>query len=353
MEDWQAAAADARERLFNSIPKEWLLPEPLRKRASRQELCPNDPEVVNCGILTPLERGITEIRDAATLWQCLVDQKYNAVQVTRAFGKRAAIAQQCTACLTEFPIKEALARAKELDRYLEEHDGEPVGVLHGLPISVKDTYSVKGYASTNGIVSWLPNVATENCLAVDCILEHGGIIIAKTSTSQACLLVESINNIYGTVGNPNNPKLSAGGSSGGEAALVRAGGSILGSGADGGGSIRFPAAFCGVWGLKGSKGRFPGKGMASAYNGNESVNAGFGPFACSVAGLEMWVKAQLLSKPWERDHTCTPLPWNEELAKRPTDRLNIAVVRDDGVIYPSRPVSVCSTSSPTLSRFNC
>ena len=216
-------------------------------------------------------------------------------------------------------------------------------MLHGLPISVKDTYSVKAYASTNGIVSWLPNVVAANCLAVDSILDNGGIVIAKTSTSQACQLVESINNIYGTVGNPHNPKLSAGGSSGGDAALVSAGGSILGSGVDGGGSIRFPATMCGIWALKGSKGRFTGKGMASIASGNESVNAAYGPFARSVAGLEMWVKAQLLSKPWERDHTCTPMPWNEELAKRRRpDKLTIAVVRDDGVIYPSRPVAVRS-----------
>lgn len=77
-------------------------------------------------------------------------------------------------------------------------------------------------------------------------LNAGAVLFAKTSVSQSLLMVESINNIFGSVKNPYNLALSVGGSSGGEACLVAAKGSILGSGTDGGGFLRFPAAHCGL-----------------------------------------------------------------------------------------------------------
>jgi amidase len=104
-------------------------------------------------------------------------------------------------------------------------------------------------------------------------------------------MVESINNIFGTVRNPYNLYLCAGGSSGGEAALVAAKGSILGSGTDGGGSIRFPATFCGLWEIKCSKGRIPAGGCSGPKFGNESVNSGFDPMAKAVA-TGSWLRSR-------------------------------------------------------------
>jgi amidase len=170
-------------------------------------------------------------------------------------------------------------------------------------------------------------------------------------------MVESINNVFGTTSNPYNTALSAGGSSGGESALIAAKGSILGSATDGGGSIRMPAAFCGLCeyvpftslpeliltmlqgGVKCSKGRMPTMGIQSPGDGNESTNAGLGPMARSVSGCELWLQAQLQNQPWNFDFNCIPMPWNKEKAQRPKSKLVIGVVRDDGVIRPTPPVS--------------
>jgi amidase len=110
----------------------------------------------------------------------------------------------------------------------------------------QDCYDIEGINTNAGLVSWLPYKAQKNSSVAQGLLNAGAILYAKTSSSQALLMVESINNIFGTVKNPYNLALSAGGSSGGEACLVAARGSILGSGSDGGGSLRFPAAHCGT-----------------------------------------------------------------------------------------------------------
>lgn len=175
-------------------------------------------------------------------------------------------------------------------------------------------------------------------------------------------MVESINNIFGTVRNPYNLELSVGGSSGGEAALLAANGSILGSGTDGGGSLRFPAAHCGlckkiqipnlipsrarslltsIGALKPSKERIPGTGVSVPRSGSESVNAGLGPFSKSVAGLELWMQAQSLAEPWNRYTGCIPMPWKEEEARKVLgSKLRLGIIWDDGIVKPTPPVTV-------------
>ena len=337
--DWRAASLDFRRGIENSIPEEYRLSGALADRAARRDLKPNDPNLLQSDILTDLNKEITDVIDAPTLVSHIVNKKYSAVQVTEAYCKRAALAHQCTGCLTAFFPCIAMDRARELDQHLRR-TGQPVGILHGLPLSVKDTFDITGQPTTAGLVSWLPNVAQSNSLVADAILAAGGILYAKTATSQACLLVESISNAFGVVCNPHNLGLSAGGSSGGEAALVAANGSILGAGSDGGGSIRFPCSFCGLWGLKSSKGRIPNAGCDGPKSGSESVNGAHGPMAKTVASLELWMQAQLSSAPWDFDSSCVPMPWNLEEAKRPAGRLTIAVLWDDGVVKPTPPITV-------------
>lgn len=339
VDDWQKAAAEARQRVEDSIPSSWRLPASLAKQAAEGALRPEDDRVVTCGILEKREIEITKITDVGYLLQTLSEGRYTASEVTTAFCKRAAIAHQCTSCLTCFFPEDALKRAAELDEHLQKH-GKVVGPLHGLPVSLKDSFSVKGKESSIGLISWLPNIASENSDCAESILAAGAVLFAKTGTSQACLMVESINNIFGVIRNPCNPDLSVGGSSGGEGALIASRGSILGFGTDGGGSLRFPAMFCGLWALKCSKGRLPGKGLASTYDGNESTNAGLGPLSQSVSGVEVGIVSLLATRPWERDPGCVPMPWNSGEATRGTKNLRIAMLHDDGVIHPVPPVTV-------------
>lgn len=338
--DWKSAVAAKRQELYKSIPPSHRLPAALADRAAKGTLQPEDPEVLQCGILTDRDLEITNFTDAVALASSIGAGKYTSVQVTEAFCKRASIAQQCTNCLSAAFYDAALQRARELDDHLMR-TGTPIGILHGLPVSVKDVFDVKGQATTGGLVSWLPNIAPTSATVVDNIVAAGGIPYAKTATSQACLMVESITNVFGTVRNPYNLQLSAGGSSGGEAALVAAKGSILGSGTDGGGSIRFPAMFCGLWALKCSKGRIPtGNCGGGPRSGSESVNMGVGPMARSVASLELWMKAQLASRPWNIDSSCIPMSWKIPEAERPQKTLTMAVLWDDGIVKPVPPVTV-------------
>ncbi|KAK5127554.1 hypothetical protein LTR85_006894 [Meristemomyces frigidus] len=315
IEDWQAAAAAKRSHLFDRIPKTHLLPSELAARAAKHELLPEDPAVLSCGILSSLDQEITCIEDAEVLLRQIQDRKY-----------------------TKILYDQALERAAELDQHLQD-TGETVGLLHGLPVSLKDCYGIKGIPVTAGLVSWIPNVATEDSSITKGLLAAGAVLYIKTNVSQAHLMVESINNVFGTTLNPYNPALSVGGSSGGEAAVVAANAAIIGTGTDGGGSIRFPAMFCGLWGLKCSKGRMPMMGMQSPGDGNESVNAGLGPMAKTVSGLELWLKAQLDCRPWQDDFTCVPMAWQIGEARRARQRLRFGVIWDDGVVRPTPPVT--------------
>ncbi|OAA57398.1 Amidase [Niveomyces insectorum RCEF 264] len=337
IEDWQAACAEKRRALHASIPEHHLLPPELAERAANDDLLPSDERILQCGILTPLDVEITSIDDAALLLARLASRTYTSVQVVSAFCKRASIAQQTTNCLTEILYDRALERARWLDEYMEK-EGQPFGLLHGLPVSLKDIFGIQGVHTTAGLASWIPNVSPVDSAVAASLLSAGAVLYVKTTTSQSCLMVETITNVFGTTKNPYNLALSVGGSSGGEACLVAARGSVLATGTDGGGSIRFPAAFCGLWGLKCSKGRVPGMGIQCPQDGNESVNAAIGPMARTVSSLELWLRAVLHTRPWDRDPGCLPMPWNAAEAERPAKELIMGVLWDDGVVAPTPPV---------------
>ena len=134
---WQAAAQEKRNELYESIPAAYRLPPPLGEQAqSERGLQPEDPAILSCGILGDLDIEITLIDDVSVLLDRIGNRRYTSVQVATAFCKRAAIAQQCTGCLTEFMYDKAIERATYLDNYLA-NAGRTVGLLHGLPVSLK------------------------------------------------------------------------------------------------------------------------------------------------------------------------------------------------------------------------
>lgn len=134
--NWQQAVTDKRQSLFDSIPKSHLLPSELAEKAAQDKLLPSDPDVLSCGILSPLDLEITSIDSADVILERIATRRYSSLQVTEAFCKRASIAQQTTNCLTEILYDRAIERAKWLDEY-QEREGKTVGILHGLPVSLK------------------------------------------------------------------------------------------------------------------------------------------------------------------------------------------------------------------------
>jgi fatty acid amide hydrolase len=128
--------------------------------------------------------------------------------------------------------------------------GKEVGPLHGVPITIKDQFNMAGLPTTVGLASRRDAVAGSDGPLVGCLREAGAIVLGKTNVFQLLAGWESDNPVFGRTNNPWDLARTPGGSSGGEAAVLAYGGSMLGLGGDFGGSVRVPAAFCGVCGLK-------------------------------------------------------------------------------------------------------
>lgn len=144
--------------------------------------------------------------------------------------------------------EQALEEAAAADEALAE--GKPCGPLHGVPMTVKESYNLTGTPTTYGNPDWKENIATEDAEAVKRLKQAGVIVFGKTNVPLSLADFQSYNDIYGTTNNPFNHKRIPGGSSGGSAAALAAGLTGLEAGSDIGGSIRNPAHFCGIFGHK-------------------------------------------------------------------------------------------------------
>lgn len=150
---------------------------------------------------------------------------------------------------------EALKAAKIAEQSVI--DKEDLGPLHGVPISIKDLEMTKGLRSTGGSLIFKNRVPEFDSIVVERVRKSGAIILGKTNTPEFGLLGHTENRLGDHCRNPWNTELTTGGSSGGAAAALSAGLCTLATGSDGGGSIRIPSSFCGVYGIKPSQGRVP------------------------------------------------------------------------------------------------
>jgi len=124
---------------------------------------------------------------------------------------------------------QALARAEYLDDHLKKHN-VPLGPLHGVPISLKDSFKIRGFDSSLGIAALAFNPSSITSPLVSILLEAGAVIYCKTNVPQTLMALDSENSLFGRTLNPFNRGLTAGGSSGGEGALISMKGSPLGVG---------------------------------------------------------------------------------------------------------------------------
>lgn len=254
--------------------------------------------------------------------------------------QRAAIAHQLTNCLTEIFFDDAIRRAGELDAHLDAGK-PPLGPLHGVPVSLKDTFKVKGYDASIGLAALCFSHATENSVLVDVLLKAGAVLYAKTNVPQTLMALDSHNNIFGRTLNPLNALLTAGGSSGGEGALLALRGSILGVGTDVGGSIRIPAMCNGTFGIKPSWERIPYAGQEGGTKpavAKLGIPASAGPLAHSMRDIELFFRAVSDQRPWELDPDVLPSPWASLPQLPGRKQLRIGVVKRDGVMEPHPPI---------------
>jgi len=198
-------------------------------------------------------------------------------------------------------LQEAAAADAKLAR------GEQCGPLHGVPFSVKDSIDVRGAPCTAGTLGRRnAQCAQEDATLVRRLRAAGGIPIAKTNLPDLLFAFESDNCIFGRSNNPYDVTRTPGGSSGGESALIAACGSPLGLGSDCAGSVRLPAAFCGIAGIKPTSGRLPRTGHVPPASGWIEKLWQIGPMARWTEDLILAMK--LLSAEDGVDLASPPVP---------------------------------------------
>uniref|UniRef100_H2V7W7 Fatty-acid amide hydrolase 1 n=1 Tax=Takifugu rubripes TaxID=31033 RepID=H2V7W7_TAKRU len=228
----------------------------------------------------------------------------------------------CTAVLSEsFDQIKTIASKKE-------------GLLYGVPVSIKENIACENYDTSCGVISNLEQPAQEDSVLVKVLKEQGAIPFVRTNLPQALLNYDCSNPIYGQTVNPHNLQKTSGGSSGGEGALIGGGGSLLGIGTDIGGSIRIPAAFCGICGFKPTTGRLSSRGLIPIVRGQKTVLSSSGPMARDVDSLVLCMKALLCGHMFSLDPTIPPIPFNTQVyeGSRP---LRIGYLENDGYTQPS------------------
>jgi fatty acid amide hydrolase len=265
------------------------------------------------------------------LVQAQVRGDVSAVEIVECYLRRAEQIHAATNCFTCW-VPEALDEARRCDRYLNEA-GRILGRLHGIPCTIKDHYAMKGLPVTMGLKTMRDRMtesggARHDAVAVLALRAEGAIPIAKTNMTQHGDTWGGGNPAYGDTLNPWNTLRTTGGSSSGEGAAVGSSASVFGIGSDVGGSVRCPAAFCGVAGLKPTAQRFSfgwddGRTILN-HPGDYGVLATGGPLAKHVADL-----VEILKVCWAKDSPMLNI-----------DTRMPPIVFDEAVMASTRPLTI-------------
>lgn len=225
---------------------------------------------------------------------------WSARRMARAIRERTVSSEECVKAhiqrietvnpklnaIVELTAERALSEAREADKALAR--GEAKGPLHGVPMTVKDSIDTKGVRTTDGTRGYANRVAQGDASTVARMKAAGAILLGKTNLAEAAMAAETDNLVFGRTNNPYNLDRCAAGSSGGEGAIIAAGGSPIGLGSDAGGSIRLPAAFNGIAGLKPTLGQVPLSGHVPMEGVGMGLDvAAIGPMARYVEDLEL------------------------------------------------------------------
>ncbi len=202
-----------------------------------------------------------------------------------------------------------------------------LGPLHGVPISIKGCIEVAGMRCEAGTRLRAGFVAPQDAPLVARLKSAGAIVLGVTNTPELLMAWETDNLIYGRTNNPWDRERTAGGSSGGEAAAIASGMSVGGIGSDGGGSIRVPAHFSGICGLKPTPGRIPATGHYPPSGGPFALIGVVGPMARTVSDLKALFS--VIQGPDDGDTCAAPVPLRWPIEKE-IKKLRIGYFEDDG-----------------------
>jgi amidase len=254
-------------------------------------------------------------------------RKLSSRELVTAHLERIAAVEPAIHAVTELLTERALAEAEAADAELARR--EEVGPLHGVPFSIKDSIELAGTRCTGGTLGRKnAPLSTEDATLVARIRRAGAIPMAKTNLPDLLFAFETDNLIFGTTNNPYDVTRTSGGSSGGEAALIAACGSPMGLGSDAAGSVRLPAAFCGVAGIKPTSGRLPRTGHFPPAGGWIEQIWQIGPMARRVEDLIALMG--LLVGSDGQDHTASDMPFTDPAALD-LPQLRVAFYTDNGI----------------------
>jgi aspartyl-tRNA(Asn)/glutamyl-tRNA(Gln) amidotransferase subunit A len=231
----------------------------------------------------------------------------------------------------------ALQRAEALDR-------QPAsGPLHGIPIAHKDLLNTAGVRTTSGSRLFADFVPACNAPVVDALERAGAVLIGKTNMHELAYGITSENPHYGTVHNPYDPSRSAGGSSGGSAAAVAAGMAMMATGTDTGGSVRIPASWCGIVGLKPTydlvdKSGVQPLGFTLDHIGPMTLTVADAALALNVmCGRQISDPARLGGRPLNRIRIGVPVNFAFDIVDAPVKSAVLAAVRGADLIEVRLP----------------
>jgi fatty acid amide hydrolase len=224
---------------------------------------------------------------------------------------------------------EARAEAREVDAARAR--GEELGPLAGVPMTIKEQFDVIGLPTTFGLPNRRSHIARQEGPMLQRLRKAGAVILGKTNIAQFLFYQEADNPVFGRTSNPWNLDRTSGGGSGGEGAIIAAGGSPLGLAADVGGSIRTPAHFCGIQGFRPTSWRLTNLDSPPElfFPGFNQIALDPGPMARHVEDLALAMR--VLSSPGQEriDPRIPPVPWREP-AGVDIAGMRIAMFEDDG-----------------------
>ena len=229
-------------------------------------------------------------------------------------------------------FESARKTAAEVDKKLLR--GEKLGPLAGVPVTIKECFDLAGTATTFGLTTRRAEIEIVDDRYVAALRAAGAIPIAKTNLPQLMIFTETDNPLYGRTNNPWDLERSCGGSSGGEAAVIAAGGSPLGLGNDIGGSLRIPAAFCGITSIKPTAGRVPDLCAHGLPIGQRAIPPQAGPMARHVEDTSLGLSVL----DGARDPFVDPGPRLGDPGAVDLASLRFAVFTDDGD-FPVAPAA--------------
>ncbi|HLR79874.1 MAG TPA: amidase [Bacillota bacterium] len=225
--------------------------------------------------------------DATSLAKKIKNKHLTSYEVVSAYIDHIYNVNPALNAVVEDRFTDALQEAKAID---EQH-ATIKGPLHGVPMTIKESFDVKGMKTTGGLIHRQDLIIKQDSEVVKRLRRAGAIILGKTNTPTLCYCQETDNKVYGQTNNPWDVTRSAGGSSGGEGAILASGGAAVGLGSDIGGSIRFPSHLNGVVGFKSGMNQIPQTGhFPLATLPLQQRMLGFGPMGKSVRDMELLYK---------------------------------------------------------------